>query len=51
LFDSGNNTEVEYKATLLGKYAFFLEVQEDFGQPTIEKFVTTNDRRKANAWD
>lgn len=51
LFSSANETYVEYKTTKVGKYAFYLEVQEEFGQPTIEKFVTVNDRRKSNTWD
>lgn len=51
LFNSGNNTYVEYKTTKVGKYAFYLEVQEEFGQPTIAKFVTADDRRKGNTWD
>jgi len=51
LFNSGNNTTVEYKTTKVGKYAFYLEVQEEFGQPTIEKFVTVNDRKKSNTWE
>lgn len=51
LFSSGNETYVEYKTTKVGKYAFYLEVQEEFGQPTITKFVTADDRKKANTWD
>lgn len=51
LFNSGNETYVEYKTKKVGKYAFYLEVQEEFGQPTIEKFVTTSDRRTSNTWD
>ncbi|URN94898.1 MAG: hypothetical protein NAG76_01160 [Candidatus Pristimantibacillus lignocellulolyticus] len=51
LFNSGNETNVIYESTHVGKYRFFLEVQEEFGQPTIDAFVTANDRRKSNTWE
>ncbi|MFC6335229.1 hypothetical protein ACFP56_21605 [Paenibacillus septentrionalis] len=50
LFATGNETEVEYEAASVGQYRFLLEVQEEFGQPTIDAFVTSNDRKKANTW-
>ena len=51
LFQSGNETNVVYESKHVGKYRFFLEVQEEFGQPTIDAFVTANDRRKSNTWE
>src|SRR5690606_7509701 len=51
VFNTGNNTTVKYQTDKVGKYAFYLEAQEEFGQPTIEAFVTANDRRKANTWE
>jgi len=50
LFNDRNNTEVTYQTNKVGKYAFYLEVQEAFGQPTIEQFVTADDRRKGRTW-
>jgi len=51
LFQSGNETNVTYQSTHVGKYRFLLEVQEAFGQPTIDAFVTASDRRKSNTWE
>ncbi|MCR8659560.1 hypothetical protein [Paenibacillus endoradicis] len=51
LFQSGNETTVTYNSTHVGKYRFLLEVQEEFGQPTIDAFVTASDRRKSNTWE
>lgn len=51
LFNGGNETNVIYESTHVGKYRFFLEVQEEFGQPTIDAFVTASDRRKSNTWE
>src|SRR5690606_23181248 len=48
LLAGGNETEVTYETTHVGNYRFLLEIQEEFGQPTIEAFVTANDRRKSN---
>lgn len=50
LINTGNETQVKYETTNVGQYRFLLEVQEEFGQPTIDIFVTINDRRKANTW-
>ncbi|MEK4252214.1 PKD domain-containing protein [Paenibacillus sp. FSL W7-1287] len=50
LFATGNETEVSYETTHVGEYRFMLEVQEEFGQPTIEAFVTASDRKKSNTW-
>ncbi|GIP15795.1 hypothetical protein J40TS1_14370 [Paenibacillus montaniterrae] len=50
VINTGNNTTVQYQTNKVGKYAFYLEVQEEFGQPTIEAFVTADDRRKGRTW-
>lgn len=50
LFNTENNTVVTYDAKHVGNYRFLLEVQEEFGQPTIDKFVTASDRKGSNTW-
>lgn len=49
-FNSGNNAFVTYQTNKVGKYGFYLLVQEEFGQPTIATFVTEDDRRKGRTW-
>ena len=45
-FDSGNNSTITFKVTNVGKYKIELWVREEFGQETIEQFVTPYDRRR-----
>lgn len=40
------NIEILYQQGISGKFKVSLEVTEEFGQPTIEKFVSQEDRRK-----
>ncbi|MCT4633419.1 MAG: hypothetical protein N4A76_11885, partial [Firmicutes bacterium] len=46
-----NESTVIFEVDDVGKYLFKLEVTEEFGQPTIEKFVTASDRRKDDNTD
>jgi len=45
-FDSGNDSTITFKVTNVGKYKVELWVREEFGQETIEQFVTPYDRRR-----
>jgi|GEM_PF-890689 len=49
-FNTGNNEVVTYRANKVGRYAFYLQAQEEFGQPTIAAFVTADDRRLTQSW-
>lgn len=51
IIDAGNNPNIIYKATEVGKYKFELYVQEDFGQPTISSFVTDSDYKRDDTLD
>jgi len=46
LFNTGNNTKVTYTTSHVGKYQFILEAIEEFGEETIEAYVTADDRRR-----
>lgn len=47
-YDVGNtDILVNFQQGVSGKFKVNLEVTEEFGQPTIDKFVTAADRRKA----
>lgn len=47
-YDVGNtDILVNFQQGVSGKFKVDLEVTEEFGQPTIDKFVTAADRRKA----
>ncbi|WP_326910681.1 family 16 glycoside hydrolase [Sedimentibacter sp. MB31-C6] len=47
-YDVGNtDILVNFEQSVSGKFKVDLEVTEEFGQPTIDKFVTAADRRKA----
>jgi hypothetical protein len=48
VLDNENNTIPELFVYDVGKYAFELEVEEVFGQPTIPEFVTPSDILKGN---
>lgn len=48
LLDSGNNTKPELFVYDVGRYAFELEIEEAFGQPTIPEFIALGDILKAN---
>ncbi|MFE8703923.1 Ig-like domain-containing protein [Cytobacillus sp. FJAT-54145] len=49
--DSNNLTEVSFDTTKVGKYKIELLVIEEFGQPTIDEFVTADDRRRDDTND
>src|SRR5690606_39716336 len=49
-FNTGNHEVVTYRTNKVGKYAFYLQAQEEFGQPTIDAFVTASDRRLSQSW-
>ena len=46
LINSENLSYVEFKVDKVGKYLISLQGIEKFGQPTIEEFVTPEDRRR-----
>lgn len=48
LFNTGNNTKVTHASSHVGKYRYILEVTEEFGEPTIDQYVTAADRRKTS---
>lgn len=41
-----NETNLEYEVDNVGNYQVTLEVVEEFGQPTLEEFVTPEDRKR-----
>ena len=48
IIDEQNNTEISYDVDKVGKYLIALEVKEAFAQPTLEEFVTEQDRLTDN---
>ncbi|QVY63943.1 PKD domain-containing protein [Cytobacillus gottheilii] len=40
IISNGNETKVQFITNKVGNYRFSLEVQEDFGQETLEEFIT-----------
>ncbi|WAM33315.1 hypothetical protein [Caldicellulosiruptor morganii] len=48
-FDSGNNSTITFKTNNVGKYKIELAVREEFGQETIDQFVTAYDRKRDNS--
>jgi hypothetical protein len=48
VFDDGNNKTPSLYVYDVGRYAFELEIEEGFGQPTIPELITTSDLLKAN---
>lgn len=51
LIDEGNLSVVEIPVNHVGKYLVELSVVEEFGQPTIEEFVSAEDRKRDNTSD
>ena len=50
IIDSGNKTEIEHLVPDVGRYRIYLEVVEDFGQPTIQQFIASGDYRRGQSW-
>ncbi|OKP97429.1 hypothetical protein [Paenibacillus sp. P46E] len=48
VISDANLDRVTFYLTEVGRYEFRLTLTEEFGQPTIDKFVTAADRRTAN---
>ncbi|WP_217492813.1 PKD domain-containing protein, partial [Bacillus sp. FJAT-27264] len=48
-FDEENKTRLNLELYKVGKYEIRLTVIEEFGQPTIEEFVSDNDRQRINS--
>ncbi len=48
LLDNGNLDRINFYPTEVGRYEIRLTVKEEFGQPTIDEFVTVNDRKSAD---
>jgi PKD repeat protein len=51
IIDSGNKTEIEHLVPDVGRYRIYLEVVEDFGQPTIQQFIASGDYRRGQSWN
>ena len=51
VIDSSNKTYLEYDVGHVGKYEIFLETVEEFAQPTLEEFVTPEDRKRDDTSD
>lgn len=49
--NTGNMLEFNFKTTHVGKYLFDVIVKEEFGQPTIEKFTTSGDRKSGTTYE
>ncbi|MDH6374914.1 hypothetical protein M2444_006778 [Paenibacillus sp. PastF-3] len=50
IFSNENKSELDLELSEVGKYEIRLTVIEEFGQPTIEDFVTEADRRSADSY-
>ena len=48
LISNGNLDRLNFYPTEVGRYEIRLTVKEEFGQPTIDEFVTVNDRKSAD---
>ncbi|MBY3619601.1 hypothetical protein HGO21_08600 [Acinetobacter sp. CUI P1] len=48
-FNEENRTRLNLELYEVGKYEIRLTVLEEFGQPTIEEFVTEDDRKRINS--
>lgn len=48
LINNGNLDRINFYPTEVGRYEIRLTVKEEFGQPTIDEFVTVNDRKSAD---
>ncbi|WP_291633736.1 hypothetical protein [Clostridium sp.] len=48
--NTGNIQEVSFDSTHVGKYLFDLVVKEEFGQTTIEQFITIDDKKKGDTY-
>ncbi|MBP1931823.1 PKD domain-containing protein [Ammoniphilus resinae] len=48
ILDNGNNPNPILYTDKVGNYLFELEVEEEFGQPTIPQFITAEDKRKGD---
>lgn len=48
VIDNGNNTSPTIEVYDVGKYKFELEIEEDYGQPTIYEFISVSDKKTAN---
>jgi len=51
VFNAGNETTVYYQSDHVGDYKFELTVKEEFGQPTISKFIDDADKKRGNTND
>lgn len=49
--NTGNLTEFKFKFTHVGRYLFDVNVKEEFGQPTIDQFVTPGDRKTGTTYE
>ncbi|MHA6531154.1 hypothetical protein [Paenibacillus sp. BAC0078] len=49
IFSNENKDRLNLEVSEVGKYEVRLTVFEEFGQPTIEEFVTESDRRSTNS--
>ncbi|MEK3833859.1 hypothetical protein [Paenibacillus sp. FSL R7-0128] len=50
IFNNGNEINPKLELTQVGRYEIRLTVFEEFGQPTIEDYVTEADRRSADSY-
>ncbi|WP_310831790.1 hypothetical protein [Paenibacillus pedocola] len=48
LLDNGNLDRINFYPTEVGRYEIRITTKEEFGQPTIDQFVTVNDRKSAD---
>ncbi|MNN44051.1 hypothetical protein D3C81_1583240 [compost metagenome] len=48
LINNGNLDRINFYPTEVGRYEIRITTKEEFGQPTIDEFVTVNDRKSAD---
>ncbi len=48
LMNNGNLDRINFYPTEVGRYEIRITTKEEFGQPTIDEFVTVNDRKSAD---
>ncbi|CAH1217381.1 hypothetical protein PAECIP111892_04403 [Paenibacillus auburnensis] len=48
LMDNGNLDRINFYPAEVGRYEIRITTKEEFGQPTIDEFVTVNDRKSAD---
>ncbi|MNC75138.1 hypothetical protein D3C75_1266230 [compost metagenome] len=48
LMNNGNLDRINFYPTEVGRYEIRITTKEEFGQSTIDEFVTVNDRKSAD---